>query len=278
MKRLILFLGLFLAMPLAACTPEDSGSLGPAPTGVPITPGPSATPPASALPSDPTKTITVQVWFSRGGKVFPTKRTAPYTLETSHLALTQMMIGPSAAEAAVGVDNAMPVGLSFDIKGISNGVATVSFPSRFYADGAALVRLRQAQVVYTLTQYTSVSRVDFQNGSAPLGRADLADLVPAIVVLGPVIGQSVTSPFTVTGTANTREATVNARLLDAAGREIATKFTTATCGNGCRGTYSMSLSYQGCVEQNGTLEVYQISGEDGSRRDVVAIPLVLAAC
>jgi hypothetical protein len=274
MKRLTL---LFILV-LAGCAPEESGSLGPAPTGVPVTPGPSSAPSASATPSTPAKTITIQVWFTRGGKVFATKRTAPYTLETSRLALTELVTGPSAAEAAVGVASALPIGITFDLKGISNGVAAVSFPARFYADGEAAVRLRQAQIVYTLTQYPSVARVDFQNGTAPLGRADLADLVPAIVVLSPVIGQRVTSPVTVTGTANTREATVNARLLDAAGHEIATKFTTATCGNGCRGTYSMSLSYQGCVEQTGTLEVYQISGEDGSHRDVVSIPLVLAAC
>ena len=269
MRRMMIL----LAVVLAGCAPSRSGTLGPAPTAAP--------PPSSIVDSPsatPVKTITIQVWFSRDGKVFPTKRTAPYTLETSFLALTQMTTGPSAPEVAAGVSDALPIGITFELKGIANGIAAVRFPARFYADGAAAVRLRQAQVVFTLTQYPSVSRVDFQTGANPVGRTDFADLVPAIVVLAPVIGQHVSSPLTLTGTADTREATVNARLLDSAGREIATRFAIATCGSGCRGTYSMTLTYQGCVEQEARLEVFQISGEDGSRRDVVAIPVVLSAC
>lgn len=276
MKRALIL----LAMVLAACSPNRSGSLGPGPSAVPATPGPSATadPSATATPPTPDKTITVQVWFARGGKLFPAKRTAPHTLETSNLSLTKLIAGPSPAEAAAGVSSAIPAETSFGIKGIANGVATVSFSTQFYHDTEAVERLRQAQVVYTLTQFPSVSKVDFQRGTPALGRDDFTNLLPLIVVLEPVIGQRVTSPVTVSGLSNTREATVNARLLDARGREIATKFTTATCGSGCWGTYSMTLTYQGCVEQNGTLEVYEISGEDGSRVSVVSIPLVLAAC
>jgi Immunoglobulin-like domain of bacterial spore germination/Sporulation and spore germination len=276
MKRLM-----FAAvLALAACAPDRSGSLGPAPTASPR--ATTDTPPSGspAPPDSPTatRTITIQVWFTRAGKLFATKRTAPVTLETSRLALTELMTGPSAVEAAAGVGNAIPIGMDFDLRGISNGVATLGFPDRFQSRDAATVRLRQAQVVYTLTQYPSVSRVDFRTGAQPLGRADFADLVPRIVVLGPIVGQRVSSPLTVTGTADTREATVNVRLLDAAGQELATTFTTATCGNGCRGTYSVALAYQGCAEQGATIEAYQISGEDGSRRDVMSIPVLLSPC
>jgi Immunoglobulin-like domain of bacterial spore germination/Sporulation and spore germination len=279
MKRLML-LPFAVVLALAACAPDGSGTLGPGPTGAPRATGDTAASgsPVPGSSSTPARTLTIQVWFVREGRLFPTKRTAPFTVETSRLALTELMIGPSAVEAAAGVANAIPIGMDFDLRGIANGVATVGFPDRFHTDGAALARLRQAQVVYTLTQYPSVSRVDFRTGTPPVGRADFTDLLPRVVVLGPVVGQRVSSPVTVTGTADTREATVNVRLLDAAGHEIATTFTTATCGNGCRGAYSVALPYQGCAEQAGTLEVYQISGEDGSRRDVVAIPIVLSAC
>jgi hypothetical protein len=276
MKRLVFPLTVLLS--LAGCAPERSGSLGPAPTAAPPTAGPGSASPTPAVSPTAGRAITVQVWFTRAGKLFATKRTAPLTLETSKLALTELMIGPSAVEAAAGVANAIPIGTAFDLRGISNGVASVGFPAAFYGGGTAAVRLRQAQVVYTLTQYPSVSRVDFRTGAPSLGRADLADLVPAIVVLGPVVGQRVSSPVTVTGTADTREATVNVRLLDAAGHELATTFTTATCGNGCRGTYSVALPYQACTEQEVSIEAYQVSGEDGSRQDVVAIPVVLSAC
>ena len=123
----------------------------------------------------------------------------------------------------------MPAGTAFTIVGISDGVATVSFPPAFYAGGRTVARLRQAQVVYTLTQFPTVSRVALQSAgepvAAPVGRSDYADLLALIVVSDPVVGQRVSSPVTVAGTANVFEATVTLRLLDASGREIATRFT-----------------------------------------------------
>jgi hypothetical protein len=87
-------------------------------------------------------------------------------------------------------------------------------------------------VVYTLTQFPTVSRVALQSPgqpvAAPVRRSDYADLLAPIVVSDPVVGQRVSSPVTVAGTANVFEATVTLRLLDAPGREIATRFTSAT--------------------------------------------------
>jgi hypothetical protein len=279
MKRLIFLLSVFTA--LTACTPSKSGTLGPAPTASPppsAQPSSTQDPVASESTSPNGRSLTIQVWFTRGGKLFPTKRTAPYTLETSRLALSLLVAGPSAEEQGSAVGNAIPPNTIFDIPAIAGGAATVSFPAAFYADSPGIVRLREAQVVYTLTQYPTVSRVRFQATGSPLGRADFADLVPAIVVLSPSIGQQISSPVTVSGTADTREATVNAHILDASGREVATKFTTATCGSGCRGNYSMTISYQVCTEGPGFLEVWEISGEDGTRQNVVTIRVELAHC
>jgi hypothetical protein len=203
------------------------------------------------------------------------------TVATSRLALTELVAGPSDVEASAGLGNDIQNDTTFDIKGISAGVATVSFPKAFYAGGGTVGRLRQAQVVYTLTQFPTVSRVGFQSAGEPagwpVGRADYADLLPAIVVTSPLIGQRVSSPVTVAGTANVYEATVNVRILDAAGRELAARFTTATCGSGCRGDYSTTVSYRLTREQPGTVQVYEVSAMDGSQLHVVDIPVVLAA-
>src|SRR5262249_4375480 len=122
------------------------------------------------------QTIAVQVWFVRGGKVFPTRRTKPFTTATSRLALTELVAGPTAAESSVGVGNGVAGDTIFDLKGIEGGVATVSFSPAFYAGGRDAVRLREAQVVYTLTQFPSVTRVGLQSSGqalgAPLTRAD----------------------------------------------------------------------------------------------------------
>jgi hypothetical protein len=279
---------------VAGCGPTDSGSLGPGPTGAPTSPAASASAQSSAEPTaqpsgggQATNTITIQTWFARSNRVVPTQRIRPTTQATSRLALTELLAGPTSAEAALGISNPIPAETTFDIRGIADGVAIVSFSAGFFAGGQDIARLRRAQVVFTLTQFPTVRQVGFLMGGnptgEPFGRADFADLLPRIVVMTPVIGQRVSSPITISGTADVKEATVSVRLLDASGMEIATKFTTATCGTGCRGDYSLHLPYavpkkQPCADQKGTLQVYEVSGEDGSRISVVEIPLTLAVC
>jgi hypothetical protein len=292
---------ILVAIPLlvlagSGCGPDRSGSLGQAPAGRPASPtagapesptgsptaepadGPNSTGPNSTGPDSPDRTTTVQVWLTRTGEVFPTSRTRPFTVATSRLALTELAAGPTAAEAAAGVRTGMAPGTAFDVS-ISGGVATVDLPESFYAGGRDAARLRQAQVVFTLTQFPSVSKVGFQADgealAAPVGRADYDDLLPLIVVTSLVIGERVTSPVTVAGTANVFEATVSIRILDASGAPVAATFTTATCGSGCRGDYSTAVAYRVATEQAGTVQVYMVSPEDGSPTRLVDIPVIL---
>ncbi|HEV8420131.1 MAG TPA: Gmad2 immunoglobulin-like domain-containing protein [Actinomycetota bacterium] len=65
------------------------------------------------------------------------------------------------------------------------------------------------------------------------------------------------------------------RILDENGKEIAHTFTTATCGTGCRGDYSVSVPFNVDHEQRGTIEVFESSAQDGSAINVVAIPVTL---
>jgi len=305
MNRTAVLLAGTTLLALTACGPARTGSLGPAPTAAPpsgtATPSPTATtgrPDPQAPPTGPSRqgttsrgpdqdaggrsgTLTVRVWFTRGGRIVPALRTGPATAATSRFALTHLVAGPSRTEASTGMGTAVPRGTTFTVVGVQAGVATVDFPRSFYAGGRDAARLRQAQVVYTLTHFPTVSRVGFRSGGeptgAPVGRSDYADLLPRIVVTGPVPGQRVSSPITVAGTADVYEATVSLRVLDAAGRQLSTGFTTATCGSGCRGSFSTTISYRLAAEQRGTVEVYQVSAEDGSDVDLVRIPVVLAA-
>jgi hypothetical protein len=150
------------------------------------------------------------------------------------------------------------------------------------------IRLRIAQVVYTLAQFPSVTRVRFEiNGQAvtmiggvrvqdPQTPAMYRAWLPAIVVQNPLIGEQVTSPVTVSGTADVFEATVSLRILNSAGDEIARTFTTATCGTGCRGDYSVPVHYTVTHEEPGTIEVFETSMENGQPLHVQLIPVMLA--
>ena len=280
----------------SGCGPGGSGSLGRVPadppaagptTGAPASPAAPADPadPATPDPSgpaepsgDPDRTVAIQIWLTRAGQVFPTSRTRPYTVATSRLALTELIAGPTAVERAAGLRTGLATGTSFEVS-IASGVATVDLPGAFYAGGREAARLRQAQVVFTLTEFPSVSRVGFQSGgrpqAAPVGRAGYDDLLPLIVVTSPAIGRRVTGPVTVAGTANVFEATVSIRILDRSGVPLATTFTTATCGTGCRGDYSTAVGFRVPAEQPGTVQVYMVSPEDGSPTHVVDIPVTL---
>ncbi|TDB78573.1 spore gernimation protein [Micromonospora sp. KC723] len=252
-------------MPPAA-TPEPPPTSPPAPS----RPTARSTPPAPPRP--PAGTVAVELWYVRDGRITPTRRTRPATLATSRLALDELAAGPTAVEASVGLGTLVPAGV--EVTRITDGtalLATVPTPG-----GPAAARLREAQIVWTLTQFPTVRRVRFGT-AAPVDRADYTDLLPPIVVATPAIGALVTSPVTVAGTADVFEATVNVRVLDASGREIATTFTTATCGTGCRRDYHVSVGYRLDREQAGTVEVYEVSPADGSRTKLVAVPVRLTA-
>ena len=99
--------------------------------------------------------------------------------------------------------------------------------------------------------------------------------LPPITVETPFRGQEVVSPMVVSGTANVFEATVSMELLDESGDVIVDKFTTATCGTGCRGDYSTRLRFDVGESKPATLQVFESSAEDGSPLHTVSIPVVL---
>lgn len=280
------------ALLLGSCGTPRSGDLGPAPTAPPPSVAPTdrpepiptrvaaPTPPPTNRPPGPSTAastgtrradpVTIELWYVRAGLLVPTRRTRPATVATSRLALTELAAGPSPAEAATGMITLLPAGV--EVTRIADGVATLRVPS--VGDPAAR-RLREAQVVWTLTQFPSVRQVRL-DGAAPVDRADYADLLPPIVVTGPIPGERVSAPLVVTGTATVFEATVSVRVLDAAGREVATGFGTASCGSGCRGGYRVLVGWRTVREQKGTVEVYEVSAENGARINTMAVPVVLA--
>jgi hypothetical protein len=222
-----------------------------------------------------------QVWFCKGGKLFPTQRSEPFTPGIGRASLNALLEGPSGAERAAGVGTAVPSGTTLLGLTISGGIARVDVSSEFRRSGETpFTPLQIGQVVYTIGQFSTVKRVVIEvNGGeifeTPQTTDGYENLLPAIVVYAPVLGSTVGNPVTISGTANVFEATVSLSILDANGNEIARGFTTATCGTGCRGDYSDSLSYQVNREQVGTIVVFESSAKDGSPINVVRIPVTL---
>jgi len=293
MKRLVMVV-LGVGLLAMACAKSGASSLGPAPTGT--GPSPTLTPPVnpsgapSVTPAPNGRKLTFEVWLTKGGKLFVTKRTEPFDVAVGKLSLEALQRGPSASELGAGVATEVPpplqpaggqpgdfIGASIAIASLAGGNALVNVqpPWPVLQQGTPAARLAMAQIVYTLTQYSTISRVTFRGDTNLYSRAAFDDLLPAILVEGPVIGQRISNPVTVSGTANVFEATVSLRILDGNGKTVANTFTTATCGTGCRGDYSVSVPYSVDRVQMGIVEVYESSAKDGSAINVVDIPVTL---
>jgi spore germination protein GerM len=264
---------LLLVLAATACGGEDATSVGPSPTETETTetspgtenpPTDTETTPTETAPATP---VSFQVWFAKpdlderlnGGsdpKLFAVQRSAQ-TVAVGRAALEELISGPEGADGE-GVSSAVPAGTRLLGLNIEDGLATVDLSSEFESGGGSLsMQMRLAQVVFTLTQFPTVDRVEFRldgepvdvfSGEGivldgPVDREDYADLMPAIIVDRPTPGAQISSPVTVSGSANVFEANVTVRILDASGKELKRTFTTATCGTGCRGDFSVAVPF-----------------------------------
>jgi hypothetical protein len=96
----------------------------------------------------------------------------------------------------------------------------------------------------------------------------------AIVVESPEPGASVSSPVTISGTASVFEGTVQLRILDADGEEIASAFTTASAGAPERGEFSEEVEFTVDEAQDGVVEVFEqnvASPEESPERELFTV-------
>ena len=277
-----------LALTLAGCG-DKAQSAGPLPTAVDTGSGdtvaapPAPPPPSTGAESPPIGTSRYQVWLtSDDGTLDLTWQEGPKTTGVISAALELLLDSP---------DTAIPSGTRLLGVDLDDGVATVDLSKEFESGGGSTsMFLRLAQVVYTATQFDGVKSVRFHLDGTPvdvfssegividkpLTRKDYEDLLPAIVVESPAADQTVKSPLVVSGISNVFEANVTIKLLDASGKELASTFTTATCGTGCWGTLEKSVPFSVARAQTGTLVVADDDADgDGKPAHEVRIPVRL---
>jgi germination protein M len=207
----------------------------------------------------------VRVYFLRDGKVAAARRTVAETRALGGAALAALAAGPTVAEREAGLKSEVPVHSTFRDLRIEAGVATVTPPSDLSSAG-------QAQVVYTLAQFPTVRAVEL--AGRRLTRADFEDETPAILVESPVVGDAISSPVRIHGTANTFEATFLVELLlNAAGQRAFRQVVTATSGSGTRGTFDVTIPFSVRASGPGTLVAYEESAENGQPIHRVEIPV-----
>jgi hypothetical protein len=117
-----------------------------------------------------------------------------------------------------------------------------------------------AEIVYTLTQFPSVQRVDVA-GRSGLTRADVVAFVPVILIEQPTAGSSVPPTFTVSGTASVFEATLVVELRRN-GAVLSKQTVTASEGAPARGTFSATV--RAPSPGPAAVVAYAPSAEDGT--------------
>jgi spore germination protein GerM len=244
---------------------------------------------SSSDPATTTTTTTVaRIYLLKDGKVAAVRRDVP-SPAVAKGALDALVQGPTADEAAQGFSTAVSSTAVINAVTIDQGVATVDLPSAFItgADASSL-GARVAQVVFTVTQFDTVTGVRFLVDGQPvtsLGetipaeeprtRGDFEAVTPAILVETPLPGDHVGSPLTISGSANTFEANVRYRVLDHDGKVLDDSFTTATSGSGTRGTFHTQSVFSVATHGTGSVEVFEESAADGSKINVVTVPVEL---
>lgn len=291
MRRLAALLVLVLLA--SACGGDDDETSSPGgstPTGTAPAPATTSTDPVP----EPARSR-VAAYFLRGEKLGVGGRQAEGEA-VARAAVEALLEGPTDDERAAGLTTAIPDGTELLDLAVTDGTATVDLSGAFDdGGGSASMQARVAQVVATLTQFPSIERVSFRldgepvtaiggEGVAvdpPLGRADIEPQTPAILVESPAPGETVSSPLTIRGTANTFEANFRVSVTAADGSTLYDSFVTATSGSGERGTFEETFELaEGAATGPVTLTVWEdnaSSGEGGTppKLNVVEIPLVL---
>jgi hypothetical protein len=239
----------------------------------------------------------------------PVLRTVPKSTATATAAMKALLAGPSAKERAARpqIRTLIPAGSKLLGIEITGGLATVDLSAEFVSLspddawdlGMFELRGRLAQVVYTLTQFTTVDRVNFkldgkpvkvlfgmpdpESGSSeaivlgkPVARATYRDhYLPLIFVDRPAWGAALPNPGRVTGLANVNEAQFRIAVLDRNDKVLVDVPVLASCGTGCWGTFDVTLSYDVSTAQWGTLRVWDISEYNGRPVAVREYPVYL---
>lgn len=284
MRRLIAVVAV-AGLVASACGGDDEASITPAPSAAP--------PPTTMIRPSPESTVvmppeepSLAVYFVLDGVLAVVPRSIGVL--DARAALEAMLAGPTPDEAAVGYESAVPAGTRVLDVSIDGRVATVDLTSEFTTGGGSLSMMsRVAQVVYTVTQFGDADAVRFAiDGEAVseiggeglmvdgVGRLDLPDVLPFLMVDRPLPGDTATSPIVVSGVANVFEGTVYVQVIGPDGAVLVDEFTTATTGSGEWGTFEHTVGalpdgFSGPI----VVHVFEASSDTGAAVNVVDVPL-----
>jgi len=207
-------------------------------------------------------TRALQVYFLHGNELTPVTVSVSDTPAIATAALQKLLAGPSG-----GSSTAIPAGTQLESIAVSGGRATVRFSSN------RLTHSAEGQIVYTLTQFPTITSVDGGPFGVPANRADFADLTArsAIFVAEPQRDSTTPSPVHASGTADVFEGTLAVDVWSN-GRRIRTQTIQATSGTGTRGTWKATIAVPPGPAK---LDFYEPSAENGQHLHATTVALTV---
>jgi len=251
------------------------------------TPTPTTVPVSTTVPPAPVERVVVATYFSRDGILAAGSRAVAKN-DAARLAVAAVIDGPNPDELTARYTSAIPSGTTLRSVSIDQRKATVDVSAAYTTGGGSLsMRLRVAQIVYTLSRLGVADSVRFLiDGIAVesiggegfivtnVKPGEFDDLLPAIITEFPTPGATVASGFTFKGLANVFEGTVNFELLDPGGAVIAQGFATGMMG--AWGQFQTPVTFASRPAGPLTFVVYTVSPEDGRRQDETRFPVRVA--
>ena len=205
-------------------------------------------------------------------------------------ALRSLLLGPNALEIQDGVVSYIPQGTQLlDVK-VVEGTALIDVSNEFATGGGSLSMMgRVAEVAYTATSFSEVERVTIRIGGvlmeqiggegidvSDIGRSDLVDFSPLILVDSPVPDQIVSHDIRIQGMSNTFEAGINYQILSTDSTVIYEGYTMASSGTGTWGTFDHLIeTLPASVAGDVVLKVFEYSPKDSEPINAVFIPLTV---
>jgi hypothetical protein len=130
----------------------------------------------------------LEVWFAQRGRLVETLRTQPETRQVATAAVKALLEGPNRTERAAGIGTEIPPQTRLNGIGVSNGVARIDLSSDYQGGSLRSLQLRLAQVVYTLTQFPTISAVRLSVDGEPVldhavGRSAYRSVAPVASTL-----------------------------------------------------------------------------------------------
>src|SRR5680860_1557771 len=247
-----------------AAAPSAPATTDPTASGT-ASPSPAATPDASRSPTvdgvdpsgDPTGATQVTTYYVRSGPTDFFVEPVTVDLEQPTKAVARAAYTAAVEQDPVdpGLTRVVPDGTRLLDVTISDGLLTVDLSGELATSGGSAEELAlRNQLAETGLQFDSVDAVRLLVDGQPVtdlwGHLDWSEpfvaeefAVSPIVVTAPRWDATVAGPdVTLEGSANTFEATLELVLTDADGLILDETFTTATCGTGCRGTWTHTFT------------------------------------